>query len=212
MDAAFAKAIRNRFFANSPQGVLIECGANDGIKGSIGLWFERELGWRCVNIEANPYCFNELVKNRPYAINVELALSDLEGVSTFNFPTNGPRGVLAGQGSLEQSRLKEWGNKKRPVNKISVQVTRYDLLVDRILCTMTDPYYTPVDLLVLDVEGHELSVVRGMTNTQNLPKVIAAETDKVTPDQLLDELSPLGYVKKGKYQNNTFFVRTSHDI
>ena len=50
-------------YINFENGYYIECGANDGIRQSNTLHFEKFKGWRGVLIEPS-YKFDELVKNR----------------------------------------------------------------------------------------------------------------------------------------------------
>ena len=62
--------------------VVVELGANDGLHMSNGYFFERQLGWRSVCIEANPTVFHALVQNRPGCINIHALVGRPEGTST----------------------------------------------------------------------------------------------------------------------------------
>lgn len=64
-----------------------------------------------------------------------------------------------------------------------------------------------IDLMVLDVEGHELSVISGMRGSMVLPKVLCVEFGHVGFDKLRAELDALGYEYDINSNANAFFVR-----
>lgn len=55
----------NNFFYNVRDGIFVELGALDGITGSNTVMFERYFGWGGVLIEADPDSAAKLVKQRP---------------------------------------------------------------------------------------------------------------------------------------------------
>lgn len=203
-DSAFAQRLWKIFFeGRQTPGVFIECGANTGYEKCVCHWFEHAKGWSGINIEPNPHCYKELVKRRPECLNLQLALSDKEGSAIFKYPIDGPRKLLAGQGSLSPQRPKEWQRKNRQIWQIEIQTIRYCNLARLFV------YFEPIDLMVLDVEGHELEVIRGMKGASNLPTVLCAEHVIVPQNKMLQLLGPMGYTIGGKDVHNTFFVRRS---
>ena len=50
---------------------MLELGANDGLHMSNSFFFESQLGWRSLCIEANPDVYRELTANRPGCINMQ---------------------------------------------------------------------------------------------------------------------------------------------
>ena len=64
-----------------------------------------------------------------------------------------------------------------------------------------------VDLFVLDVEGHEIAVIEGMSGAKVLPKVMCVEHGQVGLDVLNDKLSTLGFEFASSLHVNSFFVR-----
>lgn len=201
-----AQKLWNQFFRGKEKGTLIEAGASDGVAGSIGHWFERQKGWVCINLEPQPNCFASLQENRPECMNLPFAFSDREAVDVkMVCPVDGPLRNMADQASLQQDRWKIW-NRRRTI-EFEATLVRYDKLVGRLLVKPVDPFYVPVDLLVLDVEGHELAALRGMSGTSNLPTVICAEHWLVPAKDMRDILEPLGYEVGGADRENTYFVR-----
>ena len=64
---------------------VVEIGANDGLHMSNSRFFEMQLGWRSLCVEANPQVYKRLQTNRPNCINVNALVgqrSDFNGSSS----------------------------------------------------------------------------------------------------------------------------------
>lgn len=170
-------------------GFFIECGANDGIYYSIGKYFEDNYNWKGVNIECNPYCFNELVKNRPNCINLQYALSDKDDKKlTFNIGRNdySGRDRLTGRGTLHINIF----------NELSKYVKEQVIVTTRTVSTIIkENNISKIDLFVLDVEGHEMSVLNTISTWSVLPKVFCIEFIAIDgrTETLKAALEPVGY-------------------
>lgn len=191
----FAQWIYKKFFPKLENGFFVECGANDGIANAVCHWMEKEKCWTGINIEPNPYCFKDLVKNRPDCINVQIALSDTKGEAQFYYPTVGPRGMMPAQASLEESMIGRWPKDK--YDQYSVQLDTYSNIIP--------PLTGHIDLFILDVEEHELSVLRGIGDCGVLPTVFCVETDKVHKNEVAEILEPMGYRFIANHKGNSFF-------
>jgi len=195
-DKKYTDFLVGNFFEDKPPGFFIEAGANTGYAGSVCWHLENDYGWSGMNIECNPHCFAELEKNRPNCINVSRALSAREEELVFTFPIDGPRKLFAGQGSVVFNRG-HWG--ERPSRQITVKsislrelLTKHDIKV--------------VDLLVLDVEGHELSVLAGLNGSKVMPAVIAIEDSKIDVVKLDSIMEEWGYKKfPERYEDNKIY-------
>ncbi len=66
---------------------------------------------------------------------------------------------------------------------------------------------TQVDLLVLDVEGHELSVIAGMRGCHTLPDLICIEVGHIDFGLIRSELYRLGYLYDISSHVNAFFIK-----
>ena len=149
------KFLNDNFFKNKKYGNYIELGALDGILYSNTKFFEDTLNWTGILIEPhlikynnltenrkNNYTFNELVscENQPlkfqYIDNIE-AVSSV--TTTQPISHNGDNGWF------------------RKYNSITVTMVPKSL-TDIIKKTP----YTHFDLLSLDVEGHELEVLKSI--------------------------------------------------
>ena len=195
-DKKFTNFLVNNFFRNLKTGFFIEVGANTGYEGSVCWHLEKDYGWSGMNIECNPYCFPDLIKNRPSCININRALSDEKGELTFIFPTDGPRKLFAGQGSVVFNH-NHWA--KRPTKEIVVKA-------DTLLYLLALHNIKAADLLVLDVEGYELSALNGLYGSKIIPRVIVVEDSKIDIDKLNDIMKKLGLKQfSRRYKNNRIY-------
>lgn len=151
--------IHTRYFKDYRHGTCMECGAVDGEWLSSTKFFEEELGWDCINVEAHPVSFEKLKKNRPLATNIHAALSDIVGEITFKFsPKHTLRASIAEENEV---RDKNW-------TYVNVSTTTYSEIIR---------HYSigHLDLFVLDVEGNELKVLRNLVECPVLPDILVVE-------------------------------------
>lgn len=190
----FSQRLNNKFFRCAPhplptvrQSVVLECGALDGKTNSVGWWFEHNLGWKAYNIEPNPQSFEFCEMSRPNATNIQAALSSESGTATLVWPKK------PGHGSIADIKF------RGETQTVEVKTMTY--------CDFIEEYGVAlIDLFILDVEGHELAVVEGMQGTEVWPRVICAETNKTSAEELGEALA--GYTVGGRDSVNTYFVRT----
>ena len=136
-----------------PHSVVLDIGANFGLYTAISATVTRQHG-RLYSFEANPHTF-ELLKRTLYANRLShnpnvIAVNALVGQST-------GRGTLQYLpqflGGATMTDIGQWGEAKRSVE------------LDMITIDEFLPDGLPVDLVKIDVEGHEPFVIRGMQET-----------------------------------------------
>jgi len=226
-DVKFSQNLNKRFFKNLKNGFFIECGANTGWGGSVGYFYETQLGWKGINIEANSYCYDALIQERPNCLNLGIALSNTKGTDTFHFPINRPRKNWCGigsliDGSIAGTRPKESKHsigfaERKGVDVNELTMPGWGSAVEH-LTVQTDTYSNvirdhdvkKVDLFVLDVEGAELQVIEGMVGCSVMPKVLVVETHWLTEAVVTSALVPLGYKISGNDRYNTFYARKNN--
>lgn len=192
------------FFRMRGVGVAIECGAFDGQLESSCKFFEETLGWDLINIEPSPPIFEHLVKNRPASKNLNMALSNMEGVANFKHVLHPQIGEKFGNGSLghlseHRQLLDDMGCSYKDYE---VQTVRYAELIERL------GVYR-LDLMVLDVEGHELSVIEGMKGAKVLPRVLCVEHGHLGVRRLREAMRELPYVLDAVSHVNSYYVYSS---
>jgi FkbM family methyltransferase len=169
-------------------GFFVELGAFDGATQSNSVLLE-SLGWRGLLIEANPGSFAKCVKARPQAL-VELAacVASTSKEATTTITDVGLMSMTADSDFRGRDR-EEWlargeGFAGRPRQAIEVATSTLSRLLDKHAIDQ-------VDLLLLDVEGAELEVLKGLEFDRHAPRMIVAE-DTYT-DAVADYLSKHGY-------------------
>jgi FkbM family methyltransferase len=195
--------LHQRYFPNpAPGRLFVECGAFDGETECSCKFFEETQGWRGINIEPLPPIFARLLRNRPHSVNIQAALAAQDGWADFTGIDHPDFGEYCTNGSLghlpEHARL---------IDEAAWQRRQYRV---RTICwtTLLAEYrINQIDLLVLDVEGTELDVIRGMVGAPVLPRVFCVEHGHLGVPAVRAELEPLGYRYDGSEAVNSFFLR-----
>jgi FkbM family methyltransferase len=168
-------------------GFFVEAGANDGFEQSNTYWLERFRGWKGVLVEPIPRLYEEAVRERPGArvFNCALVPFDHEG-GDVRMRYGGLMSVVGGaHGSNEADRA--W---VRPAFSLRME-SEYEVEVPaRTLSSILDEVGAPeVDLLSLDVEGYEPSVLGGLDLERHAPRFILVEIhDMTTGRRAIEEL------------------------
>lgn len=202
-DPPVDKFIFERYFPDRDiKGFFVECGACGGLIESSCKFFEESLGWTGINIEPAPPNFRTLLKNRPNSRNLQIGLSDHDGKATFTHAVSPTWGQDFGNGSVQHtpSHLQQLKDSGCSFETFEIEVLTWKALVQR-------EQLTHVDLFVLDVEGHELSVITGMQQCDVLPDVICIEVGHLDFNQIRVELGKLGYSYDISSHVNAFFVK-----
>jgi len=181
----------NTFIRDKKGGFFCECGAANGIEISSCLFFEKFLGWTGINVEASPSLFTRLQDNRPNSINIHAALSYQDGNVPF-YPCWDSSGQETGCGSVSCDTkfidyLSSVGH-RRATDPVMIPTLSFGTLCKKCMVKT-------IDLFVLDVEGHELEVLKGVAETDNhlWPNMFCIEHGHVGIDALRKTLSLMNY-------------------
>jgi FkbM family methyltransferase len=195
--------LNNNYFKNKRDGVFIELGALDGVLYSNTKFFEDNLNWKGILIEPHPYKFKELVNNRPknYLFNNLVSCSTEELL--FKFFVDNYSGVSGVENTLPKEHLSGFYTFiNEPQGSIFIKPKTLAEIVKS-----SDIKH--IDLLSLDVEGHEYEVL--MSWDFSVPiDVILIETlggsmiEK--EEKCRDILIKNGYVFDTKYKHNEVFI------
>ncbi len=166
IDIAIFEIFKKKF--NISKGYFVDIGANDGITGSNTYLLEQN-GWRGLLVEPNENLKAQLEKIRTNKI-IYCAIADNDdGHITFNI-VEGPEN-LHGLSRIESSErflshIKENGGKV--VSKI---------VPTKKLTTLLNQNSAPaqIDFLSIDVEGHELTVLKTLDFLKFQPLIIICE-------------------------------------
>jgi FkbM family methyltransferase len=154
-------------------GFFVEAGGNDGFTQSNTYWLERFRGWRGILVEPMQELFEECRDERPDATVVRAALvpSDFDG-DTVRMRFADLMSTVSG--THEDADRTELGT-------ITGWRDAYEAEVPaRTLSSILDETGAPeVDLLSLDVEGYEPSVLRGLDLDRHAPRWILVEVHDI---------------------------------
>ncbi len=190
-------------------GFFIEIGGWDGVTFSNTLYFERFRHWRGLLVEPNPGDFLNCRKNRPHAMTVccacvpfgyperfvpmtycaSMTAAHSAGGFTSQLP-NLEDHLRSGEQFLAPHEIRfEFGAVAKPLSDILDEL-RIDVAVD---------------LLVLDVEGFELNVLRGIDFSRHAPKFVCVEAWDLA--QIESYLRENGYVFIERVSKHDYLFR-----
>lgn len=185
MEAHFLPVFRSFL---QPKSVVLDIGANFGLYTATSATFVKDHG-RLYSFEANPHTFsllrrtlyaNRLVHN-PNVVTVNALVGDCAGRRVLHY-------LPQFLGGATVTDIGHWGAEKRSVE------------LDMIMIDEFLPEGLAVDLVKIDVEGHEPFVIRGMQQTiRRSPNIrIFVEfveeflTHTVSAEQFAEEIDRLG--------------------
>lgn len=161
----------------------MDVGANDGLTGNNTKHLE-ELGWIVLCVEPNPNLEKSGRENRKLWRNVACGSRNEDSVD-FKIVGEFPHASLSGMHCEEG-----------PSATIVLQgnVTTVKVPVRTLNCLLEQAGFPRLDLLCVDVEGHEMETLRGLDFDLWKPTVIVCEA--WTPEREAEQLSllePIGY-------------------
>ena len=199
---------------------VVEIGANDGLHMSNSRFFDLQLGWRSLCVEANPQVYKRLQANRPDCINVNTLVgrsSDFNGSSSVPYISfyrppgreklhtdrdwetglSGVESTYATNNEISSLR-RAYGFAKRN----GLQVERDLLPVVPFSQLFAKHGIDKIDLLSIDVEGAEDTVVQSIDFRAVKIGMIVIEkpSQLVTALLLRNHFSLLGIVTRGADQ------------
>ena len=185
MEAHFLPVFRSFL---QPKSVVLDIGANFGLYTATSATFVKDHG-RLYSFEANPHTFSLLrrtlyanrLAHNPNVIAVNALIGDCTGRRVLHY-------LPQFLGGATVTDIGHWGPEKRSVE------------LDMIMIDEFLPAGLAVDLVKIDVEGHEPFVIRGMQQTiRRSPNIrIFVEfveeflTHTVSAEQFAEEIDRLG--------------------
>lgn len=185
-------------------GYFVELGANDGITQSNTLFFERERNWRGLLIEPAMNKYLECVKNRaddnhfycgacvPFDFSGECVWLEYYNLMTY-----------AADLEKDIPDINEHAGKAIQFMRDGEKPLRFPAratTMDAILSEVGAP--TKIDLLSLDVEGAELSVLSGIDHQRVRFKYIVVECRSI--DRLTVHLKDAGYTLREQLSHHDY--------
>lgn len=172
-----------RIFEGRDAGVCLEVGAFDGITGSATYAFERR-GWTAVLVEPLPE-MAALIRERRKGPLFNVAAGDADGRVRLGRALRDP--------AISTVADDPWHRELRALRGETMESVEVDqLTLDTILARAG---VDRVDFATIDVEGHELAVLRGWDLARWRPRVIIIEDNSRGLDESVPaRLAAGGYV------------------
>jgi len=196
-----ALILRQLLTVDTPQ-IVVDIGAHDGITGSNSRALV-EQGWRAVLVEPLPAVVEQLRNNCrafPQATVWQGACSDRSGTATIRVGRDGEAGQLS---SLSESPLVA-----PHLGQASIQVRTITL--DEIFGAERIP--PDFGVLLVDTEGLDLQVLRGLARTAARPRIIVTEDFVETNQGKYALLDGLGYQFLGAWGADSIWIFRTHRV
>ncbi|MBL0927949.1 MAG: FkbM family methyltransferase [Phycisphaerales bacterium] len=191
--------------ADGRGGVILECGAYDGLNYSVSYAFEA-LGWTAVLVEALPEQHHACLRNRPGARCVHAALSrrGSSGTTTFTVLDDGEDAAAASFLVNSPEHAARMRAHIRNARAVTVPITTAD---EALAAALPGPA-PRVDLAVLDVEGGELDLLDGFDLDRFRVRVLLIEElSRGRDTRLLHEMARRGYTLAARIARNDLYIR-----
>ena len=183
---------------------VVEMGANDGIHMSNSYFFSKTLGWRALLVEGNPDVYKRIALHRPEAERVNALVGnprhfppdgkapfysfyrpgDTEKANTARDWETGLSGIAAPNSSNEA--LRSVAHARDYAARYGVRFQQHRLDVMRFSFLLDDMAIDRVDVLFLDVEGAELSVLQTLNFHRHPVRVLVVERPTPAVTRLLE--------------------------
>ena len=196
----------NKIFKNKIDGYYVDVGALHPINGSLTYNLSKK-GWKGLNIDLlreNIILFNFFRKKDK---NINLAISKNKGVIN---------AYIFERGSGVNTTNKKWADKwKKKIGK------NYSILKIKknSLNNVFSSYKIKkkFELLNIDVEGHEIDVLKGINFKNIRPKIITIEihvknTEQIFKTEIYKLLKKNNYELISQYYQTSFFKSSEFDI
>jgi len=196
------------FFKDSPSGVFLEIGADDGVDKSNTLFFEESLGWKGICIEPSPKRFKLLEQNRTcicenYAVsdNVdEVEFLDIAGWG------KGLSGIIHKYDSRHKRRIED--EVRHPLNK-GIEVVKVNT---ELLPNLLDKHQiTEIDFCTIDTEGGEYDILKTIDFNKYNIRIIIVENN-YGDDRVSNLLTDNGYKKIHKLTIDDVYIKNSKGV
>jgi FkbM family methyltransferase len=190
------KIVKETFFPNITDGVMVEVGAGPPTFISSSKHF-RDLGWRCICIDPNPK-FVEQHKAEGSEI-YQYACSNKTGNGTFQIYDSTTYGHSSENSGVSHSALSFRYGAANSQKEINVEIIKLNDLLEKL-------NIKKVDYVSIDVEGWEIEVMQGFDVSKYKPKVIVLE-NFLYADEYTTYMESVGYTLHQNIKYNYIYTK-----
>lgn len=197
----FEDIILWRALGHIEAGCYVDVGAQSPDTDSVSRVFF-EHGWRGVHVEPTPHYAGQLRERRPDELVLQAAIAEEAGALRFFEIAD------TGLSTTDESIAKEHETAGFSVRETAVPAITLDSLLQHV-------GDRPIHWLKIDVEGAELSVLRGWKSSPQRPWILVIESTRpLSPQQAHHEWEPLVIEKGYEFAYfdglNRFYVHEQH--
>ena len=166
--------LEHNFFNEYKNGVFMDIGAHDGVSLNNTLYFEKHNNWTGLNVEPIKSVYDKLTVNRPSCINLNCAVSDIDGTAQF-YCNTGYTEMLSGlKNNYDQRHFTRLNRENRESNSVTQVIDVETKRID----TICDTYNIKrIHYLTIDVEGAEFEVIKSINFDKVFIDVIEFENN-----------------------------------
>jgi FkbM family methyltransferase len=168
-------------------GFFVEFGATNGVKNSNTWLLEKELGWRGILAEPNPFWHSDLAANRHVQIEHQ-CVSRRSGDSVSFITTDDTDPELSAI-AADTAMNDHFADLRRKAKSITLTTISLDDLLDR--------YDAPavIDYISIDTEGNEFEILSSFDFDRRRFKLISVEQNKDTEHKIQKLLESKHYIR-----------------
>ena len=180
-------------------GTCVEVGAYDGSHFSNTRFFEQQ-GWTCVLVEPNPSLWPLIQASRPNSKLFKCAASASKGKLVLH--------ILPGDDSIatvsvDKSTYHEKYEVGTPVTEIEIEAIPLDSILE-------SSGVKTVDFVSIDVEGHEMEVLKGFSLSRWNPRIVLLEDNSDFQDESVPRyMGERGYVRCCRTHTNDWYSKAT---
>ena len=166
--------LEHNVFNEYKNGVFMDIGAHDGVSLNNTLYFEKQHNWTGLNVEPIKSVYDKLTVNRPSCINLNCAVSDIDGTAQF-YCNTGYTEMLSGlKNNYDQRHFTRLNRENRESNSVTQVIDVETKRID----TICDTYNIKrIHYLTIDVEGAEFEVIKSINFDKVFIDVIEFENN-----------------------------------
>ena len=201
--------LHNRYFKTKTKGTYIELGALDGVLYSNTKFFEDTMDWSGILIEPHPLKFQSLVKNRPNNFLFNNVVSTIQSEVSFRLFIDNYAGVSGVENTLPYEHFANF------FNKVNDPQTRINLIPRTLTSIVNETQLKHIDLLSLDVEGHEYEVLMSWDFSVPIDVIlieILGKSQCNKEEQCRQLLIANGYAFDATINHNEVFIHKNYKV
>lgn len=177
-------------------GTMVDVGAHDGIHLSNSYLLE-SMGWKCILVEPNPELYDKICRQRK-AQAFQCAATAIDGEVAFHIS---PDADAFSTMELTEENAKKFETMHARVERTVVHGRKLDSILE-------ETNAGKIDVVSIDVEGHELSVFQGFTITRWNPRVVIVEGNSTKETRAISKvLASSGYVRFHRSGCNDWYAK-----